>query len=164
MPPSVACDSEWGPALQQELQAQQESKSNEVRVSLLVDEDTVPWGIFPTRKFTRKLCTSVCERSPVSSLTFGKVFLPPTVRARAIDQEVAAVPTIEAIERSASRYGPNSSSPKAKEELIIVVACKESIRTQVVTLKANKTEAESAHCRAVLVQARSSVSHAFVRT
>jgi hypothetical protein len=74
MPPSVARNSEWGPALQQDLQAQQESKSNEVRVSLLVDEDTVPWGIFPTRKFARKPCTSACERPPVSSLTFGKVF------------------------------------------------------------------------------------------
>ena len=62
------------PALQQELQAQLESKSNEVRVSLLVDEDTVPWGIFTERKFARKPCTSACKRPPVSSLTFGKDF------------------------------------------------------------------------------------------
>ncbi len=86
------------------------------------------------------------------------------LQARAVDQEVTAVPIIEAIECSASRFGPNPSLPKAKEELIVAVACKESTQTQGVTLKANKTEAESARCRAVLVQARSSVSHAFVRT
>ena len=50
----IACKSERGSALQQELQ--QELESNEVRVSLLVDvdEDTArPWGIFPTRIFAR---------------------------------------------------------------------------------------------------------------
>ncbi len=85
-------------------------------------------------------------------------------RARAVDKEVAAVPPIETIKRSARRFGRNPLSPKAKEELIVAVACKESIRTQGDTLKANKTEAESARCRAVLVQVRSSVSRAFVRT
>jgi len=74
MPPSVARESERGPALQQELQAQQESESNKVRVSLLVDEDTVSCGIFPKRKFAWKPCTSACERPSVSSLTFGKDF------------------------------------------------------------------------------------------
>ena len=67
------CESERGPALQQELQAQQESESNEVRVSLLIDEDRAPL-VFPQRKIARKLCTSTCKRPQVSSLTFGKVF------------------------------------------------------------------------------------------
>jgi hypothetical protein len=40
--------------------------------------------------------------------------------------------------------------PKAKEELIVAVACKESTQTQGVTLKANETEAKSARCRAAL--------------
>jgi hypothetical protein len=64
----------------------------------------------------------------------------------------------------ASRFGPNPSSPKAKEELIVVVACQESTQTQGFTLKAKKTEAESARYRAVLLHAWSSVSRAFVRT
>jgi len=42
-------------------------------------------------------------------------------------------------------------SPKAKEELIVAVACQESTQTQGITLKANETKAESAHCRAVLI-------------
>ena len=67
------CESERRPALQQELQAQQESKSNEVRVSLLIDEDRAPL-VFPQRKIARKLCTSTCKRPQVSSLTSGKVF------------------------------------------------------------------------------------------
>ena len=73
MPPSIARESKRGPASQQELQAQQ-SESNKARVSLLVNKDTVPWGIFPERKFTRKLCRSAWEHPPVSSLTFGKIF------------------------------------------------------------------------------------------
>ena len=68
------------------------------------------------------------------------------------------------IEHSASRFGPNPSSPKAKEELIVVVACQESTRTQGFTLKAKKTEAESTRYRAVLLHTWSSVSRAFVRT
>ena len=45
--PSITRERERGPALQQEQQAQQESESNEVRVTLLVDEDKGhPWGIF----------------------------------------------------------------------------------------------------------------------
>jgi len=69
----------------------------------------------------------------------------------------------KASERSASRFGRNPSLPKAKEELIVAVACQEGTRTQGVTLKANKTEAESARSHAVLIQARSSVFRAFVR-
>ncbi len=89
----------------------------------------------------------------------------PTSRARAVDQIVAAVPRIEAIEGSASRFGPNPSSPKAKEELIVAVACQESTRAQGVTLKAKRdlTETKSARCRGALRHARSSVSRAFVR-
>jgi hypothetical protein len=95
----------------------------------------------------------------------ARFFLPPTWQARAVDQVVAAVPKVEAVEHSASRFGTNPLSPKAKEELIVAVACQESTRTQGVTLKAKKTKAEPARCLAVLDQgARSSVSHAFVRT
>ncbi len=64
-----------------------------------------------------------------------------------------------------SRFGPNPSSPKAKEEVLYAVACQESTRTQDFALKAERTEAESVRCRAALEQARrSSVSRAFVRT
>jgi hypothetical protein len=56
----------------------------------------------------------------------ARIILPPTLRARAVEQRVAAVPKVEAVKRSASRFGPNSSSPKAKEELIVAVACQES--------------------------------------
>ena len=63
-PPSVAHESERGPALQQELQ--QESKPNEVRVSLIVDEDTVrPWGIFPKRIFAHRSPDSASESKRV---------------------------------------------------------------------------------------------------
>ena len=92
-----------------------------------------------------------CPRRSASSFQ-----LPPS-RARAVDQIVAAVPRIEAIEGSASRFGPNPSSPKAKEELIVAVACQESTRAQGVTLKAERTEAKSAHCRGAPHHARSSV-------
>jgi hypothetical protein len=70
----------------------------------------------------------------------------PTSRARAVDQTVAAVPKLEAVKCSASRFGPNPLSPKAEEELIVAVACQEGTRTQEegVTLKAEKTEAKSA--------------------
>jgi len=69
------------------------------------------------------------------------------------------------IECSASRFSPNPLSPEAKEEVLNTVACQKSTRTEDFTLKAKKTEAEPARCRAVLDQgARSSVSHAFVRT
>ena len=85
------------------------------------------------------------------------------LRASAVDQRVAAIiPQIEAIKHLASRFGLNTSSPKAKEELIVVVACHERTRTQGITLKANETKTESAHCRSVLTRAWSSVSRAFV--
>ncbi len=72
-------------------------------------------------------------------------------RAKAVNQRVAAiVPEIGVIERLASCFGPNLLLPKANEELIVVVACQESSQTQGFTLKAKKTEAESARCRAVL--------------
>jgi len=90
-------------------------------------------------------------------------FLLPTLRARAVDHEVTAIPKPKAVERFASRFGPNPSLPKAKEELIIAVACQESTRTQGVTLKAKKTEAKSARCCGALHQARSSISRAFIR-
>ena len=51
-----------------------------------------------------------------------------------------------------------------KEVLIVAVMCTESTQTQGITLKANKTEAASARCRGVLLQAQSPVSHAFIHT
>jgi hypothetical protein len=89
-------------------------------------------------------------------LTFGKVFfLPPTLGARAINQVVAAIPKIEAVKCSASRFSPKPSSPKAKEGLIVAVAYQESTRTQGVTLNANETKTKSTlsrstHSRPVL--------------
>jgi hypothetical protein len=41
------------------------------------------------------------------------------------------------------RFGPNPSSPKAKEELIVVVACQECTQITGFALKANKTKEES---------------------
>jgi hypothetical protein len=106
----------------------------------------------------------VCARKLVPRRSVG-ILLPPTSRARAVDQRVAAVvPGIEAIEEVASRFGPNPSSPKAKEELIVAVACQESTRAQGVTLEAERTEAKSARCRGAPHHARFSVSRAFVRT
>jgi hypothetical protein len=89
-------------------------------------------------------------------LKFGKDFLPPTLRARAVDKEVAAVPPSKAIDRFVSRFGRNPLSPKAKEGLIVAVSR--------ITLEASKTKAESDRCRAALTRARSAVSRAFVRT
>ena len=80
-PPSVASESAGGPALQQELQAQQESESNKVRVSLLVGEDQVLYA-YPQRIFARKPCTSTCKRPPVSSLMFGRDFPPADVASK----------------------------------------------------------------------------------
>jgi hypothetical protein len=53
-------------------------------------------------------------------------FLLPTSRARAVDHKVTAVPKTKAVERFASRFGPNLLLLKAKEELIVTVACQES--------------------------------------
>ena len=105
---------------------------------------------------------STSKSVPWRSASFFRL---PTSRARAVDQIVAAVPRIEAIEGSASRFGPNPSSPEAKEELIVAVACQESTRAQGVTLKAKRdlTETKSARCRGALRHAWSPVSRAFVR-
>ncbi len=69
--PSIASDSKG----QHSQQGQQESTLTELRVSLFVDKDRVPW-LFPQRKFVaRKLdmtYTSVCDCLLVSSLTFGR--------------------------------------------------------------------------------------------
>ena len=90
---------------------------------------------------------------------------PPAPRARAVDQRVVAVlPETKASERLVSRLGPNPSSPEAKEEVLNAVACQESTQTEDFALKAKKTEAKPARCRAVLDQARSSVFRAFVCT
>ena len=105
--------------------------------------------------------TSTRQQGPRRSASFFQ--LPPS-RARAVDQIVTAVPKFEAIEGSASRFGPNPSSPKAKEVLIVAVACQESTRAQGITLKAERTKAKSDRCRGALHHARSSVSCAFVRS
>jgi len=76
--PSAASERERQPSLQQE---HQESGSNEVGISLFVDEDWFPW-VFPKRKFARKPCTSACVRPPVSSLTFGRDFTPADVASK----------------------------------------------------------------------------------
>ena len=78
MPSSAASERVRQPALQQE---QQESGSNEVGISLFVDEDRFLW-VFPKRKFARKPCTSACVRPPVSSLTFGRDFTPANVTSK----------------------------------------------------------------------------------
>ena len=207
------CESEWGPALQE-----QEFESNEVRVSLLVDVDdntACPWATILTRRFARRADESegvprdkalpachyestavrACEALALSFVnedlaprairrgyTLGSragartsarqqgprrlasFFQLPPLRARAVDRRVAAIPKVEAIEGSASRFGPNPLSPKAKEELIVAVACQESTRAQGVNLKAEKTEAKSARCCGAPHHARSSVSLAFVRS
>ena len=68
---AIACESERGPALQgQEFDS---IESNEVRVSLLVDEELAPRAI-PERIYARKPCASAYERPPTRSLTFGKLF------------------------------------------------------------------------------------------
>jgi hypothetical protein len=64
-----------------------------------------------------------------------------------------------------SRLGPNPPLPEAKEEVLNAVTCQESTRTEDFTLKVKKTKTEIARCHTVIDQgARSSVSHAFVRT
>jgi hypothetical protein len=100
--------------------------------------------------------TCTCQQGPRRLASFFQL---PLSRARAVDQIVAAVPRIEAIEGSASCFGPNPSSPKAKEELIVAVACQESTQAQGVTLEAERTEAKSAAPH----HTRFSVSRAFVR-
>jgi len=87
----------------------------------------------------------------------ARFFLPPTSQARAVDQVVAAVPTIKAIECLATCFRPkNPSSTKANEELIVVVACQESTQTQGFTLNAKKTKTN--------IRTWSSISRAFVVT
>jgi len=180
--PSIACESEREPALQQELQ--QEFESNEVRVSLLVDvdEDTVcPWGIFPKRIFarrspdsaresegiprkqalllpacyndsttvrarealalsfvdedlapqviperiyTRKPCTSACERPSVSSLTFGKVF--PATNVASLLKVKEEVLNAGACQESTSNRGPHPQSQEDRGRACPLCPCARS--------------------------------------
>jgi hypothetical protein len=86
--------------------------------------------------------TSTHEQGPRRSVSLLQ--LPPSRASRAVDRRVAAIPKIEAIEGSTSRVGPNPSLPEAPEELIVTVACPESTRrAQGVTLKAERTKANS---------------------
>jgi hypothetical protein len=77
---------------------------------------------------------------------------------------VAILPETKASKHLLSHLSPNPSSPEAKEEVLNAVACQESTQTEDFALKAKKTEAKPARCRAVLDQARSSVFRAFVCT
>jgi hypothetical protein len=86
--------------------------------------------------------TSTHEQGP--RRTVSLLQLPPLRASRAVDRRVAAVPKIEAIEGSTSRFGPNPSLSEAPEELIVAVACPESTRqAQGVTLEAERTKAKS---------------------
>jgi hypothetical protein len=106
-----------------------------------------------------RTCTR--QQGPRRSVSFFQ--LPPSRASRAVDRRVAAVPKFEAVERSASRFGPNPSSSEAPEELIVAVACPESTRrAQGVTLEAERTKVKSACCCGAPHCARFSVSHAFV--
>ena len=105
--------------------------------------------------------TSTHQQGPRRSVSFSQ--LPPSRARRAVNRRVAAVPKFEAVERSASRFGPNPSSPEAPKELIVAVACPESTRrAQGVTLEAKRTKAKSARRRGAPHRARFSVSRAFV--
>ncbi len=100
--------------------------------------------------------TSTHQQGPRCSVSFFQ--LPLSRASRAVDRRVAAVPKFEAVERSASRFGPNPSSPEAPEELIVAVACPESTRrAQGVTLEAERTKAKSARCRGAPHRARFSL-------
>jgi hypothetical protein len=92
------------------------------------------------------------------------LFQLPSLRARAVDLRVAAVPKVEAIDGSASRIGPNPSLSEAPEELIVAVACQSTRRALGVTLEAERTKAKSARCREAPYRARFSVSRAFVQS
>ena len=128
-----------------------------------VDEELAPRAI-PERIYARKPCASAYERPPARSLTFGKLFPAAAAASKSRRPKVAAIPRIEAIEEVASCFGPNPLSPKAKEELIVAVACQESTRAQGVTLEAERTKAKSAPCRGAPHHAWFSVSRAFVRS
>ena len=110
----------------------------------------------------RARTTTTHKQGPRRSVSFFQ--LPSSRASRAVDRRVAAVPKFEAVERSASRFGPNPSLPEAPEELIVAVACQCTRRAQGVTLKAKRdlSETKSARCRGALRHARSPVSRAFV--
>jgi hypothetical protein len=128
-------------------------RASEAHAFSFVDKDLAPRAI-GSRVRAR---TSTRHQGPRRSASFFQL---PLSRARAVDQIVAAVPKFEAIEGSASRFGPNPTLPKAKEELIVAVACQESTRAQGITLKAERTETKSARCRGAQRHTRSSVSRA----
>jgi hypothetical protein len=88
--------------------------------------------------------TNTHQQGPRRSVGFSQL---PSPRARAVDRIVAAVPKVEAIEGSASRFGPYPSLPEAPEELIVAVACQSTRLAQGVTLEAERTKAKSARCR-----------------
>ena len=120
---------------------------------VFVDKDLAPRTI-PERIYTQKPCTSVCECPPVCYLASDRVSTPAGPASKSCRPKSRGRPP--------QNQGP--SSPEAKDRVINAVACQESIRTEDFTIKAKKTEAKPARCRAVLNQgARSSVSRAFVR-
>jgi hypothetical protein len=68
-----------------------------------------------------------------------------------------------AIDHLASHFDPNLLSSKAKEGLIVAVACQEQTQIRGIAFKATKTEAKSVCHRGHPPHDWSSVSHAFVR-
>ncbi len=153
---SITSKSKGGPAPQQE---QQESGLIKVGVSLFVDEDRVS-RVFPQRKFSRKPCTSACERPPVSSLTFGRDFTPANVASKRRQPKSCG--------HRPRNLGDRTFGEPFRPKPVIAQGqgrtCQECTQTQGFALKATKTKAESARCCAVLHQARSSLSRAFVAT
>jgi hypothetical protein len=123
-------------------------RAREALALSFVDKELAPRAI-RERLHARKLCGRAYERPPARSSAFGKLFPAAAVASKSrrlksrpkSRPKSRGVPKVEAIEGSASRFGTNPSSPKAKEELIVAVACHESTQAQGVNLKAERTKA-----------------------
>jgi hypothetical protein len=153
---SITSESVGGSAPQQE---QQESGSIEVGVSLFVNKDRVP-RVFPQRKFARKPCTSTCERPPISSLMFGRDFTPTDVGSKhRRPKSCGHCPQNLGNRTFGKPFWPEPVVAQGQGR----VASRGCV-PQDFALKAMKTKAKSAHCRAVLHRARSSISRAFIAT
>ena len=161
-PPSAASERVRQPALQQE---QQKSGSNKVGISLFVDKDWVPW-VFPQRKFARMTCKSTCVCPHISSLMFGRDFTPADVVSKSRRPKSRG----HCLQNLGHRtFGEPFQTKPLVAQGQERVDCRgrvpgEHPNPRDFTLKAKKTEAESARCCAVLHQARSSVSREFVHT
>jgi hypothetical protein len=116
-------------------------------ISLFVDKDWVRW-VFPQRKFSRKPCTSTSVHPPVSSLTFGRDFNPTDVVSKSCrPQSRGCCP---------QNLGDRTFCEPFWPKLVVAqgqgrVDCRGRVpgeHPNRFTLKAKKTEAESARCRA----------------